>query len=396
MKIILLIDNFSPDVGASSFRFEAIVKELSNQGNKVEIIASYPNRIKNKNFKEFKYKNIKIKRLKNRNHNKNIINSAINYFLYFIKSIKLGLKISKKSDLIIATSPQLLVGISGAVISFINRKPFLLDVRDLWPDIVLDMNVMKKSNPIYKVLKILENFMYRTSDFVVYNSPGFEEYLNSKKNIKKKELITNGLDNYILDSFRNKKPKIISKRKYKILYAGNIGIAQNLKILIKLAEKLESKVEITLIGHGSQEKEIKKEIKEKKLENIKIKKAVPREQLFEEYEGADILFLHLKNIEMFKKTIPSKIFEYLATRKPIIYGLEGVGKRILMEEFNVKYCFKQDDLESLSNVFVKLVNDIENNKYITPDLKKLEKNYSRTNLSKNYAKIINDNFNKGI
>ena len=396
MNILLLVDNFTPDLGASSFRFEAIVKELANQGNKVEVIASYPNRIKSNNFKEFKYENVKIIRVKNRNEKKDIINRAINYLWYFVNSIKVGVKISKKSDLVIATSPQLLVGVSGAVISLLSRKPFLVDIRDLWPDIVLDMKVMKKINPIYIVLKILENFMYKKSSFLVYNSPGFEEYLNSKKNIKKKALITNGLDNYILENFKNKDPKVTKKKNYKILYAGNIGIAQNLKILIEFAKRLESKIEVVIIGQGSQEEDIKNEIKEKKIRNVEVKKAIPREQLFEEYEKADILFLQLKNIAMFKKTIPSKIFEYLATRKPIIYGLEGIGKKILKEEFKVKYYFKQDNLESLVETFYELENDIENNKYIMPDIIKLEKNYSRTNLSRNYVKIINDNFNKGI
>lgn len=396
MKIVLLIDNFTPDLGAPSFRFESIVKELANQGNEVDVIASCPNRIKNNNFKEFKYNNVNVIRIKNTNEKKDIFHRAIDYFSYFIKSIKIGLKISKNSDLIIATSPQLLVGVSGAFISFINRKYFLIDIRDLWPDVALDMKVMKKINPIYIGLKILENFMYKKSDFLVYNSPGFEKYLNSKKNIKKKSLITNGIDDYILEKFKNKNSKVIKKNKYTLLYAGNVGIAQNLKILVDFAQKLGEKVEIVIIGQGSQEKEIRDKINERKLENLKIKEAIPREKLFEEYGNADILFLQLKNIEMFKKTIPSKIFEYLATKKPIIYGLEGIGKQILMEEFKVKYYFKQDNLESLVKTFDELISDIEKGNYIEPDVKKLENNYSRKNLSKNYVKIINDNFNKGI
>lgn len=386
-KITLLVDNFTPDLGAASFRFESIVKELANKGNQINIIASYPNRIDLVNFEEFKYKNIQVTRVNKRKLKENIIQRAFNYFNFFYEAIKVGIKISKDSDLIIATSPQLLVGVAGAIISKVNKKKFLLDIRDLWPDIVLDMGVMKKYNPIYLFLKLLEKFMYKQSDYLVYNSPGFKEYLESKYPKEKMTLITNGIDDYILDYFRNKEIKIEKKEKYKILYAGNLGIAQDIKILVDLAKKIEN-VEIILIGKGSQEKVILEKINDLKVENVKLISSIPRKELLKLYEAVDILFLQLKDIRMFEKTIPSKIFEYLATQKPIIYGVEGIAKKILKEEFNRKYYFKANDLESLEKVLDETIRDIEDNKYIKPDVEKLMTDYSRRSLARKYREIL--------
>lgn len=387
MKICLFIDNFTPDLGASSFRFESIVKELSNRGHKIKIIASYPNRISMKEFVEFKYNNVEIVRINKNELKPGTIQRAFNYLNYFIQAIKVGIKESKESELIIATSPQLFVGVAGALVSKINRKNFLIDVRDLWPDIVLDMNVMKKYNPIYLFLKILEKFMYNQSRYLVYNSPGFRSYLEKKYDNEKMTLVTNGIDDFILDYFGNREVNIQIKEKYQILYAGNLGIAQDIKILVDLAKK-RNDIEVLLLGKGSQENLIKEKIKELNLKNINLISSVPRNELLKFYEKADILFLQLKDIKMFEKTIPSKIFEYLATQKPILYGVEGVAKEILMKEFNRKYYFKANNIDDLEEKLDLVINDIEAKTYLKPDIEKLRNSYSRKILSQKYAMLI--------
>ena len=279
------------------------------------------------------------------------------------------------------------MGVAGAIISKINKKKFILDIRDLWPDIVLDMGVMKRYNPIYIILKILENFMYKQSDYLIYNSPGFKEYLECKYPKENMSLITNGIDDYILEYFKDKQVKIEKKDKYKILYAGNLGIAQDIKILVDLAKRRKD-IEVILIGKGSQEKIIVDKIKELQVENIKLISSIPRVELLNLYEEIDILFLQLKDIKMFEKTIPSKIFEYIAAQKPIIYGVEGIAREILEEEFKRNYYFKANNLDNLEETLNKLVKDIEERKYVKPDIEKLIANYSRSNLAKRYREIV--------
>lgn len=387
-KILLLLDNFTPDLGASSFRFESVVRKLLKNGYAVDVLCSYPNRINMDCIEELNLKNLNVFRVNKTILKGSTLSRGISYFKYLINSLKMGLKLGKNSDLIIASSPQLLVGVSGSIIALLNRKKMILDIRDLWPDIVLDMNIMKKYNPIYLGLKFLEKMMYLGADTIVYNSPGFKTYL--EKQNKEMSLITNGLDDYILDFFKlQNTEKKMNSNKYKIMYAGNLGIAQDLVLLTEFAEKYMNEVEVTLIGQGSQEKEIVSRIDEKKINNIKVLNSLPRQELLYKYLEADILFLQLKNIKMFQKTIPSKIFEYMATGKPIIYGLEGIGKQIL-ENFDQKYYFKCNDMESLCNTYELLKKDIINKNIKEIDLKKLENEYSRNKLSERYVEVIID------
>lgn len=389
-KILIILDNFSPDLGAASFRFEGIVKELADRGNIVTVLSSYPNRINKEKIKdmEFKYKNVSVVRMKEKRRGKNIFQTAMAYFLFFLDSLKDGIKLARASDIIISSSPQLFVGFSGAIISLITKKKFILDIRDLWPDIIIDMGIMKKYNPIYQILKLLELVMYKSSDHIVYNSPKFKEYLSTKIAQEKMSLITNGIDDYILEYFKEHQNNIKLKKKYKIIYAGNLGIAQDIIILVDFAKLYQDNIEILLIGKGSQENDIREKIIKENLSNIKIISAIPREELLIKYKEADFLYLQLKNIKMFEKTIPSKIFEYLATKKPIIYGIEGVGKEILQEKFAAKYYYEANNLKKLVITYEKLLKDIEEEKYIEPNITELENHYSRKKLSEKFVEII--------
>ncbi|MGL5903677.1 MAG: hypothetical protein ACRCZO_13425, partial [Cetobacterium sp.] len=249
-KVLILIDNFTPDLGAASFRFESLVKNLISKKIQVKVLCSSPNRIKLKDIEELELKNLEVYRISNNLDIKSgVILKSISYFKFLIKSLKIGLKLSNDVDLIIATTPQLLVGVSGALISFIKKKKLILDIRDLWPDTIIDMKKMSKYNLIYLSLKLLEKVMYMTANLIVYNSPEFKSYLQNKnKNIK---LITNGIDKNIIDYFKKYSTKLEPKINYKMMYAGNLGIAQNLTILIDFAIKYKSEIQIILIGKGS-------------------------------------------------------------------------------------------------------------------------------------------------
>uniref|UniRef100_A0A6A7G8F3 Glycosyltransferase WbuB n=1 Tax=Hirondellea gigas TaxID=1518452 RepID=A0A6A7G8F3_9CRUS len=394
MKVLLITHNFPPDLGAASFRFESLVRELTKNNDEVDVLTSMPNRIHKFDLSkdELKINGFKINRFKSSKLGTSKFKVALNYFEFFLKSLKDGIKLAKKNDVIIASSPQLLIGVVGALISLITKKKFILEVRDLWPDIIVEMNVMKRWNPIYLFLKVLESFMYWKSDAIIYNSPAFYEYLKKKNPNKKLKLITNGIDKEIIDIFKEEK---INKKveKIKLIYAGNLGIAQNLNTLLDIAEKFTKELEIILVGKGSDEKKISERIEKEKLINVKLIKSMPRKELYNLYKEADVLYLQLQNIEMFEKTIPSKIFEYIATKKRVIYGIKGVGKGIL-KELNCEYYYEPENSKELEKVINKVILDIKNNIDVKNNVELLEKKYSREELSKKYRKFIEEVVNE--
>lgn len=122
-KILILIDNFTPDLGAASFRFESIVKNLINKKIKVKVLCSSPNRINLKKIEELQLENLEVYRINNNIDLKSgVVLKSLAYFKFLIESIKIGFKLSGDVDLVVATTPQLFVGVSGAFISFVKKK----------------------------------------------------------------------------------------------------------------------------------------------------------------------------------------------------------------------------------------------------------------------------------
>ncbi len=391
--ILILTHNFPPDIGAASFRMEALVRELSKRGHKVKVITATPNRYSKMDisFNDDFGQNVEVIRVKNVKQSGSYVKRTYSYIEYFIKTLFVAKSKIRHIDMIIATSPQILTGYLGALLKKKNI-PFILDIRDLWPDAMVSLNLVTENSFIYKILKKIEIYMYKKATRIIINSPAFEEHINKYVD-KKIDLITNGLDDYFFNLFSKESPREIKNGdKIKIIYAGNLGMAQDIKILTEIDEKISENFIFKLIGDGPQKEEIEKTIKRKNINNIMLYPPKARRELIEDYQNADAFFVHLKKLPMFEKTIPSKIFEYVATKKPVVYGLRGVAKDI-MDELNGSYSFEPGDVKSLEAALIKMKNDLETGKWKYEDNPILREKYLRSQLSKKFADIIEETLN---
>jgi glycosyltransferase involved in cell wall biosynthesis len=386
MNVLVLSQYYPPDLGAVSFRMEAIVKELRANGHRVYVLAATPNR-----YKDYKIDSKLISktdeiRIEMINNSQSIISRIKGFFEFYLKSIKKKKYYkNKKIDIVISTTPYVLEGLAGQRIAkYLNAK-HLLDVRDLWPDTPIALGKIKKNGIIAYALKIVEKKLYKKTDHIIITSPGYEQHIKSIVIKKPIDLILNGIDEEFEDEFNKYSTRNNIKKSSKvktILYAGNIGVAQNLTTFIEAANDLkEDNIRFQLIGSGTQLKEIKELIKYFELENIDIISPVKREELFKYYFSADILYLQLFSSEYFNKVVPSKIFEYLLIPKPIIYGLDGVSAEIL-KKYDETYYVVPDD----SNDLVKTIKKIDFSKVISRDIKSLRRNIQ----IKKYLKIIEE------
>jgi len=390
VKILILTQHYPPDIGAASFRMESLAMTLLERGHKVTVLTAYPNR-----YKDLKHDNgvderpgLKIYRIKLPKQTSNFLNRSIIYLQYFLKSFLRGLRETQKSDVILATSPQLLVGYLGSLLSRIRKKPFILDIRDLWPDAMLDLQVTSEKSFLFKILKRIEKKMVARAGRVVINSPAFEGHIKRIANVPI-SIITNGLDDSILEYFERNKVERKHKKPYKVLYTGNLGIAQDLDILTQVAKRFVGILEFELLGSGSQKELIANHIREREINNILISQPMPRQEVLKKYLTADILFVHLKDIPMFKKTIPSKIFEYAASGKPVVYGLNGVAKSI-MDELQGVYSFSSGDPEGLYGVLEKVISDLDAGIKKRCDKRVLINKYLRSALNKRFSQLIEE------
>lgn len=350
MKILLFTQYYPPDIGAQAFRMEVLVKALLKRDHKVSVITTEPHRydLKEKiQFKKYeKDSKLEIYRIRGGKNNDTFWRRPVNYFIFMVNSLIYSLKLTHTGggyDLIFATSPPITSAVTAFVCAFLKKKDFILEVRDLWPDTLVDLKIFK-NKLIINFLVYIEKILYRKAKLIVVVSEAFKIKITDK-GVSENKIVTfpNGLDKeFVLENVAIKRKNAfreeynIPKDKIIVSYVGNVGISQNLKIIIGAAEKIkDNNILFLVVGEGLEKRRLLRLAKEKHLGNkILFLDALPRDKIKDIYQLSDILFLQLKDLIIFKRTIPSKIFEYLGSGLPIIYGLNGIAANILKDSGN--------------------------------------------------------------
>jgi glycosyltransferase involved in cell wall biosynthesis len=348
MKILLFSQHYPPDIGAQATRMQALVKAVLDGGHEVTIITGEPNRynIKGKNnFKRFeKHFNLEIYRIKTGKHKDIFWRRPLNYISFMINSLICSFRLKQKRyDMVIVTSPPITGAATAFLYCFFKHTNLVFEVRDLWPDTLVDLKVFR-NKLVINFLKYIEKVLYRKAKLIVVVSEAFKIKIIDK-GISEDKIVTfsNGLDKeFVLENVTIERKNAIReeynipKDKTIVSYVGNVGISQNLEIIIGTAKKIEDdNILFLVVGEGLEKRRLLRLVKEKHLDNkILFLNALPRDKIKNIYQLSDILFLQLKDLIIFKSTIPSKIFEYLSSGLPIIYGLNGIAADILKKSGN--------------------------------------------------------------
>ena len=308
---------------------------------------------------------------------------AIGFFIYFIGVLRFVK--NKDYDLIFATSSKLMTAFLAAIISKQKDTKLFLDIRDLFSDTFQHVYARSIFKIFYKIIKIIEIFTFRKANVINVVSSGFVDYIK-KINPKAKILeYTNGIDEVFLNI--DYEQKTTKKNEIKnILYSGNIGMGQGLEHIIPEFSKLvEGRAEIKIIGDGGMKSVLENRVKEIGIDNVIFEKPMSRDCLIKEFIKADILFLHLNNLDCFKKVLPSKIFEYGCTGIPILAGVDGAAKKFINTNLPWAKVFSPGNANECHNLF----KTIEKNYRINnPTIFKSK--FFRTRITKNLvSEIIN-------
>lgn len=367
MKILVLSFFYPPDLGAGSFRTEALVDALQDKlfSDKkdctIYVLTTIPNRYKSIsiNAQDFEKNNgVIIKRVRLSSIGIGKLAQFWNFFLY-AKFVIFEVK-KFEFDIVYATSSRLMTGFLGAVVARKLRVPLYLDIRDLITDVLPEIYKRKFTQRlICKILNRIEIFTFSRANIINVVSPGFIDRVKNVDKNKKISTYTNGIDLYYLNSN-------IFKKNYDnpiplVVYAGNIGIGQGLEFIIpESAKNLDGIVRFKIIGDGVCRGELERRLKKLNVTNVELIPPVEREKLIQFYKDADILFLHLNNLTSFLKVIPSKIFEYGAIDKPIVAGVQGCSRDFLLNEIGDVELFNSCDSKGM----IKSIKNTLEKKYI--------------------------------
>jgi glycosyltransferase involved in cell wall biosynthesis len=286
----------------------------------------------------------------------------VSFFSFMFSSVWTALQV-RDVDLVMGTTPPIFQAVSAWVVSIVRRKPFLLEVRDLWPEFGVGMGVLK--NPIIIALaRWLENFLYGRATHILVNSPAYRTYLLEKGLPGAKvTFIPYGTD---VEMFHPDvdgtaiRRKLGVDEKFVVLYAGAMGAANDIYTILRAAERLqnESKIHFVLFGDGKERGNIEAEVRRKNLGNVLIAGVYPKREMPFVLASSDVCLAILQNIVMFRTTYPNKVFDYMAAGRATILVIDGVIREVIETSKGGVFVEPGDD-EQLAKTVLELSRDPE-------------------------------------
>lgn len=237
-------------------------------------------------------------------------------------------------DLVMGTTPPIFQAVSALVVAKLRRRPYLLEVRDLWPEFAIDMGVLK--NPILiGISRRLEHLLYRSATHILVNSPAYRDYLIGKGvSTEKISLIPNGVSVEQFDpdgQGESVRAGYGLDDKFVVTYAGALGLANDIPTILAAAEHLRDNCNIhfLLVGDGKEREKLEVLSKQKGLTNVTFTGAQPKSRMAELLAASNACVATLQPIPMFTTTYPNKVFDYMAAGRPTLLAIDGVIRQVL-------------------------------------------------------------------
>ncbi len=363
MKILFLTDNFPPEVNAPATRTFEHCREWVKAGHDVTVITCFPNYPQGKVYPGYTNSlcktecmdGIKVVRVWSyMTANKGFIKRIIDFISFSVTSFFAGL--FRECDIIVATSPQFFTALSGRTLGFFKRKPWIMEVRDLWPDSIKAVGAMKES-VVLKYFSKEEKWCYSSAKKIVVVTNSFKREI-AKKGIPEDKIfvIKNGANTELFKP-REKSQELLRKLglegKRVLGYVGTLGMAHKIDFLIDCVKDLDDYA-LMILGNGAEKENIQQKIENEGIKNVVLLDSVPKNEVAEYIGLQDAALVNLRKSSLFTTVIPSKIFETASMRIPIMLGVDGEARE-MVEEFGAGLFYepenREDFLEKLNTLF---------------------------------------------
>ena len=360
MKILFLTHYFPPEVNAPANRTHEHARRWAADGHDVTIITGVPNHPKGELFDGFANRWLQEEQIDGIRvlrtwmyitSNEGFLKRTLNYVLFAITAVLASFR-ATRPDVVVATSPQFFCGLAGMVVSWLKWRPFVLEVRDLWPDSIVQLGQLN-SRPLIALLEGIETRLYRSAAGIVVNTRAFVEHIVARRIARERiELVYNGIDPALFkpqprDETLLERNGLGDKRI--IAYIGTLGLAHGLRTIIEAADQLRDEPDLAfvLIGDGADRDRLKREVAERGLNNLHLLGLRPRDEVPGWIASSDVLLVMLRDLPVFETVIPSKLFEFWAQERPIVLAAPHGECRKLMDDASAGYSITPEDVDAL-------------------------------------------------
>ncbi len=261
-----------------------------------------------------------------------------NYASFCVSAALRGLALPRP-DVIIASSPQLLVGLSGWWIAFARQIPLVFEVRDLWPESLTAVGVGDEDSLLHRALAAVAKFLYQRSDRIVVVTPAFKEHLVRRWRVpaEKIAIVENGVETDLFApaaaaANHALRRELGAEANFLVCYIGTMGMAHGLETLLDAAAQLQrqkSNAQFLLVGAGAEKERIKNRAQAFGLANVSFLDQQPREKIPAFISASDACLVLLKKTDIFKTVIPTKMLEFMSCARPVIVGVDGQARQII-------------------------------------------------------------------
>ena len=340
MRVLFHTDEYYPTAQACSYRMQVFVDKFMELGDQVVVIASGANKDSNtSNYSDHNERIIYAPAI--RMKKKTTIMRMLNNASFGLTSVFASL-IAGPIDVVITTSPPVLSSIPGWVISKIKRAKLVYDVRDIWPDVAIEMGSFSEESFYAKVFGRITSFMYRHADMISTVSPGkvnkikshlVHQAIKNKQIVDKIVLVGNGFDESVENNpiDQNVIKQFELDKKFTCIYIGNIGLAQGLGALLDIAKNTNHEdIQFLIFGKGAEKEVLEERAKKMGLSNVKFCGVIDHSKVTTLLSHAKLSFIPLKNSNM-QDSIPTKIYEALGIGCPVLLYAEGDSCKIVEE-----------------------------------------------------------------
>ena len=403
MKILFLTHYYLPEGNAPASRVSALAKRWVEDGHEVTIVTSAPNVPDGKVYKGYEnawtseelMEGVRVIRIWTYiAPNKGTVKRIINYVSYMFSAV-IHCFLMKKPDVMIATSPQFFCGWAGVLMHWFRGFSFVLEIRDIWPE---SMSAVNAGLPVWllKLTGLMEKVMYRSAQHIVTVGDGYVERLIERGVPENKiSVVMNGVDRTLFYP-RPVNHDLLKKYgidgKFICSYIGTIGMACGLKTALDAAEILREQgndhIRILLVGDGAMKQELEADAERRGLTNIIFTGRRPKEEIPEWIASSDVNLIHLKKSKLFTSVMPSKIFESAGCGRPVLMGVDGFSRKLVMEA-GMGIEIEPENPESMVNGLLKFITEPDLGKRLGENaLTHIVPNYNRDSQAKKYISIL--------
>jgi glycosyltransferase involved in cell wall biosynthesis len=340
MRIAYLCHYFAPEPSAPAARVHEFSRAWARAGHQVTVITTFPNHPTGRIPPEYRGRwwsteyldGIRVLRCwLYAVPNRGVGRRGIDHLSFMVTSLAFGLPRLGRVDIVIASSPTLFSALSAWLMARVKRVPFVLEVRDLWPEAIVDLGLMRPG-PGVRLLRHLADFLYARASRVVVVTQAFAERLATSGVPRSKlAVIPNGADtSFFVPRAGSRTPResLGLDRRFTVAYVGSHGLSHGLEVVLDAAAG-QPEVTFLMVGDGADRERLRSERDRRQLHNVIMRSSVDKRGVAEVYAASDACLVPLRDVPIFETFVPSKLFEVLAAGRPVIGAVRGEARAIL-------------------------------------------------------------------